>query len=222
MTARGNLFIVSAPSGAGKSSLISALLQDNPANMQVSVSHTTRAPRPGEINGHHYHFVDQAQFKDLIAEEAFFEWAEVFGNFYGTSRTVIEQTLANGIDVFLDIDWQGAQQVKRLMPELYAADQLTIKGDESKLGTISTAEIRNKEYSVLGVNVYAQEYYGYDRDYVDYPALQKALSAVSLLPYKNVVMPFIGSGLAGGNVDLIVDIITEALPNHNVSVIINN
>ncbi|WP_025820970.1 guanylate kinase [Shewanella marina] len=117
MTARGNLFIVSAPSGAGKSSLISALLQDNPANMQVSVSHTTRAPRPGEINGHHYHFVDQAQFKDLIAEEAFFEWAEVFGNFYGTSRTVIEQTLANGIDVFLDIDWQGAQQVKRLMPE---------------------------------------------------------------------------------------------------------
>lgn len=117
MTARGNLFIVSAPSGAGKSSLISALLQDNPANMQVSVSHTTRAPRPGEINGHHYHFVDQAQFKDLIAEEAFFEWAEVFGNFYGTSRTVIEQTLANGIDVFLDIDWQGAQQVKKLMPE---------------------------------------------------------------------------------------------------------
>ena len=124
----------------------------------------------------------------------------------------IQNTMGNGI----------AGKVKRLMPELYAADQLTIKGDESKLGTISTAEIRNKEYSVLGVNVYAQEYYGYDRDYVDYPALQKALSAVSLLPYKNVVMPFIGSGLAGGNVDLIVDIITEALPNHNVSVIINN
>ncbi|MGS0825731.1 guanylate kinase [Shewanella sp. 0m-8] len=117
MTARGNLFIVSAPSGAGKSSLISALLRDQPVDMQVSVSHTTRQPRPGEENGQHYHFVNQDEFKDLIADGAFFEWAEVFGNYYGTSRVTIEQTLAQGIDVFLDIDWQGAQQVKQLMPE---------------------------------------------------------------------------------------------------------
>ncbi|MEZ9196658.1 guanylate kinase [Shewanella sp. 10N.286.54.B9] len=117
MTARGNLFIVSAPSGAGKSSLISALLKDQPADMQVSVSHTTRQPRPGEANGQHYHFVNQDEFKALIAENAFFEWAEVFGNYYGTSRVTIEQTLAKGIDVFLDIDWQGAQQVKKVMPE---------------------------------------------------------------------------------------------------------
>ncbi|WP_417761876.1 guanylate kinase [Shewanella sp.] len=117
MTTRGNLFIVSAPSGAGKSSLIAALLADKPADMQVSVSHTTRQPRPGEVNGQHYHFVSVAQFKQLIAEQAFFEWAEVFGNYYGTSRTVIEQTLAQGIDVFLDIDWQGAQQIKQQMPE---------------------------------------------------------------------------------------------------------
>ncbi|GIU43883.1 guanylate kinase [Shewanella sairae] len=117
MTARGNLFIVSAPSGAGKSSLISALLRDQPVDMQVSVSHTTRQPRPGEENGQHYHFVNQDEFKSLIADEAFFEWAEVFGNYYGTSRVTIEQTLAKGIDVFLDIDWQGAQQVKKLMPE---------------------------------------------------------------------------------------------------------
>ncbi|MCT7941255.1 guanylate kinase [Shewanella holmiensis] len=117
MTIRGNLFIVSAPSGAGKSSLISALLKDKPSDMQVSVSHTTRQPRPGEVNGQHYHFVSIEEFKALIAANAFFEWAEVFGNYYGTSRTVIEQTLAKGIDVFLDIDWQGGEQVKKLMPE---------------------------------------------------------------------------------------------------------
>ena len=117
MSARGNLFIVSAPSGAGKSSLISALLSDKPKDMQVSVSHTTRQPRPGEVDGQHYHFVSVDEFKSLIEEGAFYEWAEVFGNYYGTSRTVIEQTLAQGIDVFLDIDWQGAQQVKALMPE---------------------------------------------------------------------------------------------------------
>ena len=117
MSARGNLFIVSAPSGAGKSSLITALLKDKPQDMQVSVSHTTRAPRPGEVDGQHYHFVSVEQFKALIAENAFFESAEVFGNFYGTSRQVIENTLSLGIDVFLDIDWQGAEQVKKIMPE---------------------------------------------------------------------------------------------------------
>ena len=117
MSAHGNLFVISAPSGAGKSSLISALLKDNPSNMQVSVSHTTRNPRPCEADGQHYHFVTQTEFKRLIAANAFFEWAEVFGNFYGTSRIIIEETLAKGIDVFLDIDWQGAQQVKALMPE---------------------------------------------------------------------------------------------------------
>ncbi|MCF1438358.1 MAG: guanylate kinase [Shewanella sp.] len=117
MSARGNLFIVSAPSGAGKSSLISALLSDKTKDMQVSVSHTTRQARPGEVKGQHYHFVSVDEFKALIEQGAFFEWAEVFGNYYGTSRTAIEETLANGIDVFLDIDWQGAQQVKALMPE---------------------------------------------------------------------------------------------------------
>ncbi|MEI6859616.1 MAG: guanylate kinase [Shewanella sp.] len=117
MTARGNLFIISAPSGAGKSSLILALLQDKPADKQVSVSHTTRQPRPAEVNGQHYHFVTPEEFKALIAKNAFFEWAEVFGHYYGTSRKVIERTLEEGIDVFLDIDWQGAQQVKKAMPE---------------------------------------------------------------------------------------------------------
>lgn len=117
MSMRGNLFIVSAPSGAGKSSLISALIKEGQGDMQVSVSHTTRQPRPGEVHGQHYHFVSTDEFKLLIENGDFFEWAEVFGNFYGTSRLVIEQTLEQGIDVFLDIDWQGAQQVKLLMPE---------------------------------------------------------------------------------------------------------
>jgi len=119
----GNLFILAAPSGAGKSSLITALLakhqntsiHDNA--MQVSVSHTTRAPRPGEVDGVHYHFVDRSEFETLIAQESFFEWAEVFGNYYGTSKTVIEHTLRQGKDVFLDIDWQGARQVKAQIPD---------------------------------------------------------------------------------------------------------
>lgn len=119
----GNLFILAAPSGAGKSSLIKALLQRHSETglhnnaMQVSVSHTTRAPRPGEINAEHYHFVSREEFQALIKQDAFFEWAEVFGNYYGTSKIVIEHTLRQGIDVFLDIDWQGARQVKAQIPD---------------------------------------------------------------------------------------------------------
>ncbi|GAB2908954.1 guanylate kinase [Rheinheimera gaetbuli] len=107
----GNLFIISAPSGAGKSSLIQALLKRH-SDMQVSVSHTTRAPRPGEQDGMHYHFVSVDEFKALIAQDEFFEWAEVFGNYYGTSKSSIRDSLSRGIDVFLDIDWQGARQIK--------------------------------------------------------------------------------------------------------------
>lgn len=117
----GNLFILSAPSGAGKSSLIKALLEKHDGSstypMQVSVSHTTRAPRPGEVDGVHYHFVSREQFEALIEQGVFFEYAEVFGNYYGTSRVTIEQTLHRGIDVFLDIDWQGARQVKTALPD---------------------------------------------------------------------------------------------------------
>lgn len=111
---RGNLFILSAPSGAGKSSLINALLKKH-ADMKVSVSHTTRAPRPGEENGLHYHFASTDEFKALIAKDDFFEWAQVFDNYYGTSKQAIESQLDAGIDVFLDIDWQGAQQVREIM-----------------------------------------------------------------------------------------------------------
>ncbi|MEL0641388.1 guanylate kinase [Pseudoalteromonas aliena] len=114
---RGNLFILSAPSGAGKSSLINALLKKHD-DMKVSVSHTTRSPRPGEENAVHYHFVSADEFKALIAKDDFFEWAQVFDNYYGTSKQAIESQLNAGIDVFLDIDWQGAQQVRKIMPSV--------------------------------------------------------------------------------------------------------
>ncbi len=114
---RGNLFILSAPSGAGKSSLISALLNKH-SDMKVSVSHTTRSPRPGEENGVQYHFVSVEEFKALIEKNDFFEWAQVFDNYYGTSKQAIETQLAAGIDVFLDIDWQGAQQIRKLVEDV--------------------------------------------------------------------------------------------------------
>ncbi|WP_440877151.1 guanylate kinase [Thalassotalea sp. PLHSN55] len=122
MSVTGNLFILSAPSGAGKSSLISALLenakQDSARPMQVSVSHTTRAPRPGEVNGQAYHFVSVDEFKQSIDNKEFYEYAEVFGNYYGTSEAAIDAQLEQGIDVFLDIDWQGAQQVRLKKPQV--------------------------------------------------------------------------------------------------------
>lgn len=122
MIVPGNLFILSAPSGAGKSSLINALLnpehQTSERAMQVSVSHTTRDARPGENNGEHYHFVSVEAFKKQISDNAFYEYAEVFGNYYGTSEAAIDAQLAQGIDVFLDIDWQGAQQVRMKKPSV--------------------------------------------------------------------------------------------------------
>lgn len=119
MTTPGNLFILSAPSGAGKSSLITALLkQESTRPMQVSVSHTTRDSRPGEVNGQHYHFVSKTAFIEDIENNAFYEHAEVFGNYYGTSEAAIDEQLTQGIDVFLDIDWQGAQQVRIKRPSV--------------------------------------------------------------------------------------------------------
>lgn len=117
---RGNLYIISAPSGAGKSSLISALLErDKNDSMTVSISHTTRSPRPGEIDGVHYHFVSHEKFEQLILENSFLEYAKVFGgNYYGTSLLNIEKNLAAGIDVFLDIDWQGARQIREKRPDV--------------------------------------------------------------------------------------------------------
>ena len=114
-TAKATLFVISAPSGAGKTSLVKALLERLDA-IQVSVSHTTREARPGEVDGVNYHFVDKSEFTDMLGQSAFLEHAEVFGNYYGTSQRWVEETLAAGTDVILEIDWQGAEQVRKLMP----------------------------------------------------------------------------------------------------------
>lgn len=112
----GTLFTVSAPSGAGKTSLVSALVKSNP-EVCVSVSHTTRAMRPGEVDGINYHFVSRDVFESMLEAGDFLEHAQVFGNLYGTSQKWVLETLQAGIDVILEIDWQGAQQVRRLIPE---------------------------------------------------------------------------------------------------------
>ncbi|WP_373184560.1 guanylate kinase [Halopseudomonas sp.] len=114
--ATGTLYIISAPSGAGKTSLVKALLEQTD-NLRVSVSHTTRAMRPGEIDGVNYHFTSREAFVSRVADADFLEHAEVFGNLYGTSQSTVERTLAQGNDLILEIDWQGAQQVRRAMPD---------------------------------------------------------------------------------------------------------
>ena len=108
----GTLFIISAPSGAGKTSLVKALLEKQSA-LRVSVSHTTRAPRPGEVNGEHYHFVEQTEFEHMLQDNAFLEHAQVFDNYYGTSANWVQKELQKGQDVILEIDWQGARQVRK-------------------------------------------------------------------------------------------------------------
>ena len=113
---RGQLLIISAPSGAGKTSLIRALIE-NDRRIEVSVSHTTRPQRPGEIDGINYFFVPSETFQSMQDEGAFFEWAEVFGHFYGTSTAQLDAHLKQGADVILEIDWQGAAQVRRLYPK---------------------------------------------------------------------------------------------------------
>ena len=139
--AQGTLFIVSAPSGAGKTSLVRALL-DATASLQVSVSHTTRAPRAGEIDGRDYHFVSPAGFERMVEAGEFLESAEVFGNYYGTSQAEVEKRLDAGGDVLLEIDWQGAAQVRRRLPDAVSVfvlppsrsalrDRLTGRGQDS-------------------------------------------------------------------------------------------
>jgi guanylate kinase len=112
----GSLFIITAASGTGKTSLVKQLLATT-NDLTVSISHTTRAPRPGEIDGHHYHFIDKEVFVSAIGEGKFLEHAEVFGNYYGTAEASVRAQLEAGIDVILEIDWQGALQVKKIFTD---------------------------------------------------------------------------------------------------------
>ncbi len=111
----GNLFVVAAPSGAGKSSLVKALLELD-SRLTVSISHSTRAPRGQEQNGREYWFISEPEFRGMVDQGDFLEWAEVHGNLYGTSRAAIEARMAAGDDVVLEIDWQGARQIKQIFP----------------------------------------------------------------------------------------------------------
>lgn len=127
----GTLFIVSAPSGAGKTTLVSGLLA-NDAQVRRSTSYTTRAPRPGEIDGRDYHFVDLQQFMAMRSRGDFVESAEVHGNYYGTSRAWLASQMASGMDILLEIDWQGAQQVRREFTEAVGIFILPPSMDELK------------------------------------------------------------------------------------------
>jgi guanylate kinase len=113
---RGRLFVIAAPSGAGKTSLVKALLERKP-ELHVSISYTTRKKRPTEEHGREYHFISVTDFQQLLAQGQFLEYAQVFDNFYGTGRRPVETELASGNDVVLEIDWQGAQQVRKSLPE---------------------------------------------------------------------------------------------------------
>ena len=113
---KGNIFVISAASGTGKTTLVSRLVQQHP-NVRVSVSHTTRPPRAGEVNGQHYHFVSEEEFVRLAGEGEFLEHAQVFGNYYGTSYESVQSMCEQGYDVILEIDVQGAQQIRKALPE---------------------------------------------------------------------------------------------------------
>ncbi|MEX6457100.1 guanylate kinase [Moraxella osloensis] len=113
---RGSLFIITAASGTGKTSLVKQLIATT-NDLAVSISHSTRKPRPGEIDGQHYHFVSREIFADMIKQGEFLEHAEVFENYYGTAKSTVEFMLSNGLDVILEIDWQGALQVQKLRPD---------------------------------------------------------------------------------------------------------
>jgi len=116
MNIPGTLYIISAPSGGGKTSLVNALLE-SVSNLEVSISYTTRPPRPGEKEGVDYHFIDQPEFKQLIQKKSLLEHAIVFGHYYGTSLDWVTKKIEAGIDIILEIDWQGAQQIREKMPE---------------------------------------------------------------------------------------------------------
>jgi len=162
MSDKGTLYVVSAPSGAGKTSLVKALLERDD-RVLVSVSHTTRDMRPGEADGKDYNFVDMDQFNQMIEAGAFLEHAEVFTNKYGTSQVWVEEQLAQGMDVILEIDWQGAQQVRRLMPECLSVFILPPSQEElqrrlSGRGTDSQDVIDHRMSQAVGEMSHYPEY----------------------------------------------------------------
>jgi|TARA_B110000211_G_scaffold178777_1_gene202144 guanylate kinase len=181
-TSTGTLYVFSAPSGAGKTSLVKALLEKT-EDIGVSVSHTTRAPREGESDGKDYNFVSQEAFKELIEQNAFLEHAQVFDNFYGTSQVWVEQQLNAGRDVILEIDWQGAQQIRQQMPNMVSLFILPPSRDEllkrlTGRGTDSQEVIdRRMHDAVSEMSHYAEFDYLIINDNFEY-ALQELRSVI--------------------------------------------
>lgn len=158
----GNVYLITAPSGAGKSSLVNALLE-NDAGLQLSISCTTRAPRDGEINGKDYLFISEPEFDQMRQDDALLEWAKVHDNFYGTPRAPLEQALALGRDILLEIDWQGAQQVRKMLPSVIGIFILppSLQALESRLrarGTDSEAVIAKRLGAASGEISHADEF----------------------------------------------------------------
>ena len=158
-----NIFIIAAPSGCGKTSLVKALIEDS-NNLSVSVSHTTRKARKGEINGENYHFISEEIFKKMISNKEFVEYAEVFGNMYGTTKKNIKEKLDGNIDIILEIDWQGARQVRQnisdavsifILPPSKKAllERLTTRGQDNQI-TISK-RMQNSEREMSHFNEFS-------------------------------------------------------------------
>lgn len=159
---QAHLFVITAPSGAGKSSLVNALTQTLP-RLKQTISYTTRQPRPGESHGKEYYFVSEEAFLDLIKEDAFLEYATVHGNYYGTSREYVSTHLKAGIDLILEIDWQGARQIKKQFPQAMGIFILppsiqTLKERLCKRGQDSASTIEKRVLAAQDEIIHANEF----------------------------------------------------------------
>src|SRR5262245_22320818 len=178
---KNNVFIISAPSGSGKTTLIDLLLQENPS-LLFSISHTTRPPRTGERDGVEYYFVSQEKFEQMIREDRFLEWAEVHGHFYGTSREMLVQTQRDNRDVILDIDVQGAGQVRQKMPEAISIFILPPSYDALRTRLLSRRKdsdevmLKRLENARKEIQRYSEFDYIIIND--DLPTASKSLSAI--------------------------------------------
>jgi guanylate kinase len=182
METPGNLFVVAAPSGAGKSSLVKALLELD-SHLVVSVSHTTRAPRGQEQHGREYWFVDEPEFQAMVGRGEFFEWAQVHGKLYGTSRVAIQDRLAHGEDVVLEIDWQGALQIKRLFEHTVLIFILPPSWDELRQRLLRRGEDNPETIEQRMANARVEVAHARDFDFV----IINSLFETALFDLKTVV-----------------------------------
>jgi guanylate kinase len=182
METPGNLFAVAAPSGAGKSSLVKALLELD-SHLAVSVSHTTRAPRGQEQHGREYWFVDEPAFRAMVDRGEFFEWAQVHGKLYGTSRLAIQDRLARGEDVVLEIDWQGALQIKRLFEHTVLIFILPPSWDELRQRLLRRGEDEPETIEQRMANARVEVAHARDFDFV----IINSLFETALFDLKTVV-----------------------------------